>query len=86
MWQHMDIRCIWSPVDDCYLQQYIINTSLRIFNHAIKVSVFTEDAGISQFKFRLQAVALIFYQQIFIGKRALRVFVQVLAIRMGRGG
>ncbi|HEX6478176.1 MAG TPA: hypothetical protein VF043_04975 [Ktedonobacteraceae bacterium] len=75
-----------SAVGSAHADQYVERVDFGIFYTDIEVAVFRKDACVDQLVFGfLTAPVAIRGDKIVIGKRALRVFVEGLHVRVGRG-
>ena len=60
------------------LDQHVLGGGLGIFDGDVEVAVVVEDAGVDQFVFEIRARAMaVCFDQVSVGKRALRILVQV---------
>jgi hypothetical protein len=81
-------RCRGFPTIGCAdLDQDIIGGNLRVFNEHVEITVIIEHAGVDQFVLWIGAASLtVRGYQIVVWKRALRILVEVLQVRIGGGG
>ena len=73
------------PIATADLDQDVGRRRFRVFDEHIEITVIIEDAGIEQFVFPIVAAAPpVRFDQIAVGICVLRIFVEVLHVRVGR--
>jgi hypothetical protein len=76
-----------SAVVDGHADQEVLRALLRIFEEDVEVAVVVEDPGVEELVFEFLPRPLpVRVQEVPVGELALRVFVEVLHVRMGRRG
>jgi hypothetical protein len=76
-----------SAVVDGHTDQEVLRAFLRVFQEDVEVAVVVEDPGVEELVFELLPRPLpVRVQEVPVGELALRVFVEVLHVRMGRRG
>jgi hypothetical protein len=81
----MENGCPGPPVLRRDSNENIFRSGLRVFDKYVEVAVLVEDAGIYELVLRLTPGALpIGLNQIAVGKRSMRIFIETLHVRVGR--
>ena len=84
--QQVQRRHLRSVVGGAHAHQHVERVGFGVFYADIEVAVLGEDARVDQFVFEfLAAPAAIRGDEVVVGKRALRVFVERLHVRVGGG-
>ena len=84
-WQGDEAGWLWPPVVDRHPDQDIVDRGLRVFDDHVKVAILGKHPGVEEFVLRLAVVAAaILSREIGVGKLALRILVECLAVGMGR--
>src|SRR5277367_805036 len=84
-WQDLQRSCFRSSIAHSDPDQNVLWRLLRILHKYVEVAIGIEDAGVQKFIFRVAAIAAFTgLDQVTIGKRRLRIFVQILHVRMSR--
>ena len=85
--QQVQLRRFGAAVVRLDPDQQFIGRGLRVFDEHVEVAVLVERAGVHDFVFRAaDAAVAVFRQQLRVGKRTLRIFVEHLQVGMGRRG
>ncbi len=80
----MKLGCFRPPVDRGDLHEKIFRPAFGIFHEHVEVPIVIEDAGVQQFVLHLLAASpSVRLDQVVVGKRRLRIFVEVFHVRMG---
>src|SRR5690349_19185723 len=83
--QQMQVGCFGSTVGHVDADKNVFGRSLRVFDLDVEVSVLVEYAGVHQLKFwRVLAASAILLDKTAVREFGLRVFVQILHVRMSR--
>src|SRR5271157_1390933 len=82
----MKLSCFRTSIVDRDSDQRVFRIVLGIFHKDIKISIVIENSGVKQFVLKLfPRTPRVGLHQVEIGKFLLRVFVQVLHVRVGGG-
>ena len=85
--QQVQRRGVGAVVGRADFDQHILGTFLGVFDEHVEIAVFVEDPGVEQFVLQsVFAPAVVFRDQIFVGKSSLRVFVETFEVGMGGRG
>ena len=85
-WQQVERRRIGAAVGRREADADVFRPGFRVLDRHVEVAIVIEDPGVEQFVLgKFQAATLVLLDQLLVGKRGLRVFVQPVQVRMGRG-
>ena len=83
--QHVNLGRLRTAIVDCDLDQDVVGRLLGVLDEDVEIAILVEDARVEQLVFKfLPAAGTAGIDKVGVGKRRLRILVQIFHVRMGR--